>query len=192
MLQPAHLSHKQLIPVQVCNMHDKSYNNISSGAINSNRKDRYFDINAQQYTSFYRDEDKYPLPIFPAQALFYSNKYKTINLFQPTILACHLKASWTTLKHTPVAILTYSTFSLTMLTFSSETTKPHSNMATQHNSHPPDSNTDSEMTRLTDPSICKALKQVLPLLPLYLTMRFPHKQESIRQSLNVCFEQHTM
>ena len=56
-------------------MRQKAYINVSGAAINSNKTDGFFEVNATQYTSYYRNHRT--LSTFPVQAHFNSNKYKT-------------------------------------------------------------------------------------------------------------------
>jgi len=65
----------QLIQVNIDNIQQRAYINVSSAAINSNKDDGNFDINATQYTSHYKSN--HSLSILPVHAHFNSNKYRT-------------------------------------------------------------------------------------------------------------------
>ncbi|HYT42465.1 MAG TPA: hypothetical protein VEP90_08970, partial [Methylomirabilota bacterium] len=56
-------------------MRQCAYINISSATVNSNKTDGFFEVNATQYTSHYKNN--HTLSILPAQANFNSSKYRT-------------------------------------------------------------------------------------------------------------------
>ncbi|KAN0107268.1 hypothetical protein V8E52_010320 [Russula decolorans] len=65
----------QLIPTKTDDLRQKPYINVSGAALNSNKADGYFEINAPQYTSHYKTNRAQS--ILPVQAHFNSNKYRT-------------------------------------------------------------------------------------------------------------------
>src|SRR4051794_28754344 len=56
-------------------MRQRPYINISGTALNCNKTDGFFDINASQYTSYYKNNRT--LSNLPVRAHFDSNKYRT-------------------------------------------------------------------------------------------------------------------
>jgi hypothetical protein len=56
-------------------MRQQPYINVSGAVLNSNKTDSFFQVNAAQYTSYYKSNRT--LSILPVQAYFNSNKYKT-------------------------------------------------------------------------------------------------------------------
>ena len=56
-------------------MRTSPYVSVSGVAINSNKLDGFFDINASQYTAHYKND--HALSVFPVCTHFNSNKYKT-------------------------------------------------------------------------------------------------------------------
>jgi hypothetical protein len=56
-------------------MRQQSYINFSGATLNSNKTDGFFQVNAAQYTSHYKNNRA--LSTLPVQANFNSNKYKT-------------------------------------------------------------------------------------------------------------------
>lgn len=65
----------QLIPIKTDDMRQRAYINVSGAAVNANKTDGFFEVNAAQYTSHYKNNRT--LSILPVQAHFSSNKYKT-------------------------------------------------------------------------------------------------------------------
>lgn len=65
----------QLIPTKTDDLRQQPYINISGAAINSNKTEGFFEVNAAQYTSHYKTNRA--LSILPIQAHFNSNKYRT-------------------------------------------------------------------------------------------------------------------
>lgn len=68
----------QLIPTKTDDMRQSAYINLSGAAVNSNKTDGFFEVNATQYTSHYKNN--HALSILPVQAHFNSNKYRTKKL----------------------------------------------------------------------------------------------------------------
>jgi hypothetical protein len=56
-------------------MRERAYINISGAAVNSNKSSSFFEVNASQYTSHYKDNRG--LSVLPIRAHFNSNKYKS-------------------------------------------------------------------------------------------------------------------
>ena len=67
--------HLQLIPTKTEDVRQRAYINVAGAAVNSNKTDGFFQINAAQFTSHYKNERA--LSILPVQAHFNSNKYRT-------------------------------------------------------------------------------------------------------------------
>ena len=65
----------KLIPTKIDNIQEQVYINISGSAINLNKMCGFFEINASQYTSHYKNN--HALSNLPMQAHFNSNKYRT-------------------------------------------------------------------------------------------------------------------
>jgi hypothetical protein len=56
-------------------MRQQAYINVSGAAVNSNNTGGFFEINAPQYTSYYKTDRA--LSILPIQAHFNTNKYRS-------------------------------------------------------------------------------------------------------------------
>jgi len=56
-------------------MREQAYINVSGAAVNSNKTGSFFEVNAPQYTSYYKTNQN--LSILPVQAHFNSSKYRT-------------------------------------------------------------------------------------------------------------------
>jgi hypothetical protein len=65
----------QLISIKTDDMRQQAYINVSGAAMNFNKTDSFFEVNAAQYTSYYKNNRT--LSILPVQAQFNSNKFKT-------------------------------------------------------------------------------------------------------------------
>jgi hypothetical protein len=64
----------QLIPTKTDDIRQKVYITVSGAAVNSNENDGFFEVNAAQYTSHYKNNR--PLSILPVRAYFDLKKYK--------------------------------------------------------------------------------------------------------------------
>jgi hypothetical protein len=65
----------QLIPTKTDDMRQQTYINVCGAAVNTNKSDDCFEVNAAQYTSHYKNNR--PLSILPVRAHFNLNKYRT-------------------------------------------------------------------------------------------------------------------
>jgi len=65
----------QLIPAKTDDLQQQAYINVSGAAVNTNKTDGFFNVNATQYMSYYKN--KRTLSTLPVQAHFNSNKYRT-------------------------------------------------------------------------------------------------------------------
>jgi len=65
----------QLIPTKTDDMRQQTYISVSGAAVNSNKADDFFEVNAAQYTSHYKNNR--PLSVLPVRAHFNLKKYKT-------------------------------------------------------------------------------------------------------------------
>lgn len=68
----------QLIPTKTEDIQQQPYINISGAAVNSNKSNGFFEVNAAQYTSHYKNNRA--LSILPVKVNFNSNKYRTKKL----------------------------------------------------------------------------------------------------------------